>query len=71
VTPLERNRVGINFTIEEGVAAKIKQINIVGAKSFREKDLQAQFELTTPGWLTWYTKNDHIPARSCRPTSRR
>ncbi len=58
VTPLERNRVGINFTIEEGVAAKIKQINIVGAKSFREKDLQAQFELTTPGWLTWYTKND-------------
>jgi len=58
VTPLERNRVGINFNIEEGAAAKIKQINIVGAKAFREKELLDQFELTTPGWMTWYTKND-------------
>ncbi|HZX33136.1 MAG TPA: outer membrane protein assembly factor BamA [Rhodocyclaceae bacterium] len=58
VTPLERNRVGINFNIEEGQAAKIKQINIVGAKDFKEKDLVALFQLTTPGWITWYTKND-------------
>lgn len=58
VTPLERNRVGVNFNIEEGSAAKIKQINIVGAKSFREKDLLAQFELMTPSLITWYTKND-------------
>jgi outer membrane protein insertion porin family len=58
VTPLERNRVGINFNIEEGSAAKIKQINIIGAKAFREKELLGLFELTTPGLLTWYTKND-------------
>jgi outer membrane protein insertion porin family len=58
VTPLERNRVGVNFTIVEGDAAKIRQINIVGAKAFPEKELQSLFELTTPGWLTWYTKND-------------
>jgi len=58
ITPLERNRVGINFNIEEGVAAKIKQINLVGAKSFSDKELLSQFELTTPGLLTWYTKND-------------
>ena len=58
VTPLERNRVGINFNIEEGDAAKIRQINIVGAKDFSEKDLLSQFQLTTPGWITWYTKND-------------
>jgi len=58
VTPLERNRVGINFNIVEGEAAKIRQINIVGAKAFKEKELQSLFELTTPGWLTWYTKND-------------
>ena len=58
VTPLERNRVGVNFNIEEGAAAKIKQINLVGAKAFSEKDLLSKFELTTPGWITWYTKND-------------
>ena len=58
VTPLERNRVGINFNIEEGAFAKIRQINIVGAKDFTEKDLVSQFQLTTPGWITWYTKND-------------
>ena len=58
ITPLERNRVGINFNIEEGSAAKIKQINLVGANSFSEKELLSQFELTTPGLLTWYNKND-------------
>lgn len=58
VTPLERNRVGINFNVDEGQAAKIKQISIVGAKTFKEKELLGLFELTTPGWLTWYTKND-------------
>ena len=58
VTPLERNRVGINFNIEEGAAAKIRQITVVGNKDFTEKELLGLFELTTPGWLTWYTKND-------------
>jgi outer membrane protein insertion porin family len=58
VTPLERNRVGINFTVEEGAAARIKQINVVGAKAFKEKELLGLLELTTPGLMTWYTKND-------------
>lgn len=58
VTPLERNRVGINFNIVEGEAAKIRQINIVGTKAFKEKELLSLMELTTPGWLTWYSKND-------------
>ena len=58
VTPLERNRVGINFNVEEGVAAKIRQINFVGSKAFSDKELLAQFELTTPGWFTWYSKAD-------------
>ena len=58
VTPLERNRVGINFNIEEGRAAKIRQISIVGSKDFKEKDLLGLFELITPGWMTWYSKND-------------
>jgi len=58
VTPLERNRVGISFKVDEGRIAKIRQINIVGANSFKEKDLLDLFNLRTPGWLTWYTKND-------------
>ena len=58
VTPLERNRVGISFSIEEGDVAKIRQINIIGAKEIPEKDLLEIFELRTPGWFTWYTKND-------------
>ncbi|WP_287365622.1 outer membrane protein assembly factor BamA [Thauera sp.] len=58
VTPLERNRVGINFNVEEGDVAKIRQIAIVGAKAYDEDDLLEQMQLTTPGWLTWYTKND-------------
>ncbi|HTY02578.1 MAG TPA: outer membrane protein assembly factor BamA [Rhodocyclaceae bacterium] len=58
VTPLERNRVGLNFRIEEGEIAKIKQINVIGAKAFSESDLLDLFVLRTPGWFTWYTKND-------------
>ena len=58
ITPLERNRVGINFAVEEGDIAKIRQINLVGATAFKEKDLLALFVLRTPGWLTWYSKND-------------
>jgi outer membrane protein insertion porin family len=58
VTPLERNRVGLNFNIVEGEIAKIKQINIIGAKAYDEDDLLDLFVLRTPGWFTWYTKND-------------
>jgi outer membrane protein insertion porin family len=58
VTPLERNRVAINITVTEGEVAKIRGINIVGAKAFSEDELIDQFVLRTPGWLTWYTKMD-------------
>jgi len=58
VTPLERNRVGINFAVTEGDVAKIRSINIVGANAFEEKTLLDLFVLRTPGWLTWYTKAD-------------
>ncbi|MBS1185130.1 MAG: surface antigen [Proteobacteria bacterium] len=58
LTPLERNRVAVQFDVVEGDSAKIQQINIVGNKSFKEKELLKQFTSSTPGWLTWYTKND-------------
>jgi len=58
VTPLERNRVSLSFKIVEGEVAKIRDINIIGAKVFKEKDLRDLFQLTTPGWFTWFSKND-------------
>jgi outer membrane protein insertion porin family len=58
ITPLERNRVGVNFSVVEGDIAKIKQINIIGAAAISEADLLELMALRTPGWLTWYTKND-------------
>src|ERR1700730_5367534 len=57
-TPQERNRVAVNFTVEEGDVAKIANINIVGAQAFPANTLIAEMQLSTPGWLTWYTKND-------------
>jgi outer membrane protein insertion porin family len=58
VTPQERNRVAINFTIVEGETASIARINIVGNKAFSEGELRRQMTLATPNWLSWYTKDD-------------
>ncbi len=58
VTPLERNRVAINFDISEGEVAKIRQISIVGNSVFKDDKLRDEFVLRTPGFLTWYSKND-------------
>ena len=58
VTPIERNRVNITFTMTEGDAARIREIRIVGAKAFNESTLLSQFEASPSGWLSWYTKGD-------------
>ena len=58
VTPLERNRVGITFNIDEGDVARIKQIRIIGSKEFDEDDLLDIFDLSTTGLFSWYTKSD-------------
>ncbi|HSV54041.1 MAG TPA: outer membrane protein assembly factor BamA [Burkholderiaceae bacterium] len=58
VTPIERNRVNLTFTVTEGEPARIKEIRIVGNKAFSESTLRGLFELDTGGWLSWYTKSD-------------
>jgi outer membrane protein insertion porin family len=58
VSPLERNRVAVKFEIEEGVVAKIRDINIVGNEAFTTEDLRAEFLLTTPNWMSWWNKDD-------------
>ncbi|HPH13595.1 MAG TPA: outer membrane protein assembly factor BamA [Burkholderiaceae bacterium] len=58
VTPIERNRVNLTFTVMEGDTAKINEIRIVGNKAFSESTLRNLFDLDTGGWLSWYTKSD-------------
>jgi len=58
VTPQDRNRVAINFNIVEGDTANIARINIVGNQTFTEKQLRSEISLSTPNWLSWYTKDD-------------
>ncbi|MCA3167623.1 MAG: outer membrane protein assembly factor BamA, partial [Burkholderiales bacterium] len=58
VTPVERNRVAVDFTIDEGDAAKIREIRIVGNQAFSDRELLKQLQLTTPGWFSRLTKRD-------------
>ncbi len=58
VQPLERNRVAVTLEISEGAVASIGQINIVGNKAFTEKELLNQLQSSTPGWFSFFTKDD-------------
>jgi outer membrane protein insertion porin family len=58
VTPVDRNRVKLTFTVSEGGPSKIKEIRITGNQNFSEGTLKDQFNLDAGGWLSWYTKSD-------------
>jgi outer membrane protein insertion porin family len=58
VTPSERNRVNLTFTVIEGEPAKISEIRIVGSKVYSESTLRNLFDLDTGNWMSWYTKSD-------------
>lgn len=58
LTKLGDNRVGIKIDISEGVAAKIKNINIVGNKAFLEEDILKTFSLTTPNLFSFFSDSD-------------
>jgi outer membrane protein insertion porin family len=59
VTPIERNRVNLTFTVNEGDTAKIKELSIVGNKAFSDSTLLGLFSQDTGGWLSWYTKSNN------------
>jgi outer membrane protein insertion porin family len=58
VTPIERNRVNISIAVDEGEIAKIQSITFTGNKVFSDGTLRSQMELSTPNWISWYTKRD-------------
>lgn len=58
VKELERNRVAVSFDVDEGSASKIREINFVGNHVYSDSELRDIMQLTTPGWFTWFSKND-------------
>ncbi|HEX5489261.1 MAG TPA: outer membrane protein assembly factor BamA [Rhodanobacteraceae bacterium] len=58
VTRLDRNRVAIDIEIHEGKAAKIQEINIVGNRTFTDREIRDDWESGTPNWTSWYSNND-------------
>ena len=58
VTELERNRVSVVFNVVEGEISKIKQINLVGNRAYEEDELLDMMKLSTPGWMSWFSKSD-------------
>lgn len=58
VVRLSRNRVDVRFTIKEGDAAVIGQINFVGNEVFSDEELTNQMELTTGSWLSFFTDDN-------------
>ena len=58
VTPQERNRVAIDFYINEGSTARIKEVKIIGVTKFDEDDLLSRLDLKTTSFLSWWNKDD-------------
>ena len=58
VEPLPGNKVRIAIMIKEGDRARIRQINLVGNRSYSDKDLREAFELRTPGLLSFIRQDD-------------
>jgi outer membrane protein insertion porin family len=58
VTSTTRNRVNLKINISEGRIVKVEQINIIGNKAFKEKELAKQLELSKPGLFSFFTRED-------------
>jgi outer membrane protein insertion porin family len=58
------NRVKVKIDIKEGGRAKIRQINIVGNRTYTDKQIIQSFELKTPNWLSWYKQDDRYSRES-------
>lgn len=58
VSNLDRNRVDVTINVDEGSAAKIRHINIVGNETYDQDTLRENWESGTSNWLSWYRRDD-------------
>lgn len=58
MTSNEQNGVHLDFKINEGGIARIKDLRISGNKAFPESVLREQMAMDASGWMSWYTKAD-------------
>jgi outer membrane protein insertion porin family len=58
VSRLDRNRVDVTITIDEGKAAKIRHINLVGNDKFDDEKIVERWESREHNWLSWYKRDD-------------
>ena len=58
VTPQERNRVAIDFYINEGSTARIKEVSLIGVTKFDQDDLLSRLDLKPTNFLSWWYKDD-------------
>ena len=57
-TPESLNRIAINIQVSEGAIAKVASIKILGNTVFSEEELVDQLKLSTPSFLTFFTRKD-------------
>jgi len=60
VSAMPRNRLLVTIDISEGLVAKVKQINIIGNHAFDSSTLIKQFDLSTSGLITFFTRTDRF-----------
>jgi len=58
VRDLERNRVAIDITLNEGKTARIRQVKIIGNKAFSDETLKGLMESGIPGPLSFFSSAD-------------
>ncbi|MDH3748860.1 MAG: outer membrane protein assembly factor BamA, partial [Gammaproteobacteria bacterium] len=65
-TVLDRpnNTVRVNIDVTEGERSKIRQVNIVGNKTFDEDEIRDDFTLDTANWLSWIRQDDRYAKES-------
>ena len=58
VSQLDRNRVDVTIAVDEGKAAKIRHINLVGNETYDQETITDGWESSESNWLSWYRRDD-------------